>query len=609
MALDYFTITINGLPVVTPMAEAIVRVIVDTNLYMPSMFEIHLRDEPKLEIYPLIDSPQLAIGSTVKISAKSVGKANLPASVSIPGALITGEITALEPHFSEDGSATLVVRGYDKTHRLHNGRKTKTYLMQMDNTIVQSITSSCGLTATAMPTTSGMHEYVLQNNQTDMEFLRSIAVKNGYILAMNAEGILEFKNASIPIPGPALTWLENLVSFSPRATAAGQVATAMVHAWSPLMKQGVDIPMPVIPAVTGGPALAADRGLALGVSGGEAKDVTTDQPIALPTEATALAMARGTKISQDFLQADGTCLGHPQVVAGRTVTILKVGLKFSGPYLITSATHIYDQHGYTTTFHANGSEAKILTTLLANENPEPGRIYGVVNGIVTDNMDTLGQGRVKVKFPFLGSQPPVESNWCRVASPMAGSSRGFYNIPEVNDEVLVAFEQGDVNFPYVVGSLWNTVDLPPMPSTAVVVGGKVTKRIWKTPAGHILTLDDTPGAEMISIVDKTAGNKIEIASTPPGAITISVSGDCTIEANNKVSITSKAQDVEISCTNFKVTANASIQLSANANLQLKATAQASIEGTAGVTMKDGAGAQIAMNGPAVNVNNGALEVI
>ncbi len=607
MSFDYITISLNGVPLTPPIDAAVTRIVVDTSLHMPSMFEIHLQDEPLAGIYPVIDSPLLSIGSLVKISAKSVGASNTP-SVPVPGVLISGEITALEPSFREDGSAELVVRGYDKSHRLHRGRKTRTFLMSNDYQIVTMIGGENGIPVTGVPT-SGVREYVLQNNQTDMEFLRDIATRNGYDLAMNELGTLMFKKSGIPVPGPLLTWLQNLINFTPRATAAGQVNSVTVQAYDPKLKQTTVGLMPVIPSTSGGATLAVDYAAAHSMFGATAKEVVTDQPVGMITEAMALATAKSGEITRDFLQAEGMCLGHPQVTAGRTVMVAGVGLKYSGSYLITSATHVCDHRGYTTTFRADGSEAKTLTTMLSNDAPPPGRIYGVVNGIVTNNMDPLGQGRVKVKFPFLGSLPPVESNWCRVATPMAGSMHGFYNIPEINDEVLVAFEQGDVNFPYVVGSLWNMLDRPPLPSATVVIGGKVTKRMWKTPAGHQIVLDDTPGAENISIIDKTMANKVEIKSTPPGEIAITVAGNCTIQANNKVSITSLAQDVEIKCLNFKVTANANIQMTAMANLQMKGTAQALLEGTASATVKDGAGAQIALTGPMVSVNNGALDVM
>ena len=86
------------------------------------------------------------------------------------------------------------------------------------------------------------------------------------------------------------------------------------------------------------------------------------------------------------------------------------------------------------------------------------RFFGVVVGVVTNNQDPDGMHRVKVHFPWLSDD--VESNWARVAAPMAGGNRGVYFLPEVDDEVLVAFEHGKVDHPYVIGSLWNQQDRP-----------------------------------------------------------------------------------------------------------------------------------------------------
>jgi uncharacterized protein involved in type VI secretion and phage assembly len=89
-----------------------------------------------------------------------------------------------------------------------------------------------------------------------------------------------------------------------------------------------------------------------------------------------------------------------------------------------------------------------------------GRIHGVVVGLVTNNQDPDGLGRVKVKFPWLSDVD--ESSWARIAAPMAGKQRGACFLPEVDDEVLVAFEHGDMRFPYVLGALWNGQDAPPV---------------------------------------------------------------------------------------------------------------------------------------------------
>ncbi|HEX2224158.1 MAG TPA: phage baseplate assembly protein V, partial [Thermoanaerobaculia bacterium] len=124
---------------------------------------------------------------------------------------------------------------------------------------------------------------------------------------------------------------------------------------------------------------------------------------------------------------------------------------------------------------------------LAASSRETSRIYGVVVGVVTNNQDPEGLGRVKLRLPWLSAQ--AESDWARVISPMAGGDRGLYALPEVDDEVLVAFEHGRAELPYVLGSLWNGKDKPP----AANEDGKNKLRVLKSRSGHRVRLDDTAG--------------------------------------------------------------------------------------------------------------------
>ena len=131
-------------------------------------------------------------------------------------------------------------------------------------------------------------------------------------------------------------------------------------------------------------------------------------------------------------------------------------------------------------------------------------------GIVTDNVHNEGPTgetksyRVKVKFPWLSATD--ESFWARVAAPMAGHDRGTYFLPEVDDEVLVVFEHGDVRFPYVIGSLWNGRDKAPADNG----DGKNNLRVIKSRSGHLIKLNDTSGKETMEIVDASGKNSIVI---------------------------------------------------------------------------------------------------
>ncbi|MFP2925249.1 phage baseplate assembly protein V [Pyxidicoccus sp. 3LG] len=211
------------------------------------------------------------------------------------------------------------------------------------------------------------------------------------------------------------------------------------------------------------------------------------------------------------------------------------------------------------------------------------RFYGVVVGVVTNNEDPKGMGRVKVKFPWLSGTG--ESNWARVASPMAGKERGFYFLPEVEDEVLVMFEHGYVECPYVVGALWNGQDKPPESNG----DKKNNKRLIKSRSGHLITLDDTQDAEKISIVDKSGKNRIEL-DTQSNKVTIVSEKDLSIEARGDIRLATDSGDLSIKCRSFSVDAQQGYQLKG---------AQASMEASDGMAIKCMAG---------VDINGGALEV-
>lgn len=190
------------------------------------------------------------------------------------------------------------------------------------------------------------------------------------------------------------------------------------------------------------------------------------------------------------------------------------------------------------------------------------RIFGVVVGIVTNNQDPDKLARVKVKFPWLSDKD--ESYWARIATPMAGKERGIYFLPEVNDEVLVVFEQGDVRFPYIIGALWNGKDIPPLTND----DGENNIRLIKSRSGHVVRLNDKNGEETIEIIDKSQKNSL-IFKTKENTITITADKDIKLFAPNGT-ITLDAQKIEIkssASTNIKAGAGMDIKASATMNLK------------------------------------------
>lgn len=193
---------------------------------------------------------------------------------------------------------------------------------------------------------------------------------------------------------------------------------------------------------------------------------------------------------------------------------------------------------------------------------ESGRYFGVVIGVVTNNQDPNNMARVRVKFPWLSDDN--ESWWARIAVPMGGKGRGTYFLPEVEDEVLVAFEHGDVRSPYVVGALWNGKDAPPTTNS----DGQNNLRLIHSRSGHLIRLDDTNGNEKIEIIDKTGGNKITIQSSD-NSMKLECTGKMTLHATAGIEINSDA-DIKISAnTTMNITASATMDIESQAPMTIK----------------------------------------
>jgi uncharacterized protein involved in type VI secretion and phage assembly len=205
---------------------------------------------------------------------------------------------------------------------------------------------------------------------------------------------------------------------------------------------------------------------------------------------------------------------------------------------------------------------EILSGLWAR--PDRGdRFYGVTVGVVTNNQDPEDLGKVKVRFPWLSDED--ESHWARVVTPMAGNDRGFYFLPEVDDEVLVAFEHGDMNFPCVLGSLWNGKDKPPESND-----GDNNMRTIKSRSGHIIRLNDTEGEETIEIIDSSGKNSLTIG-TKDNTITLTADADITIQSGNG--------KLKLSGNGIEIVSKAGVKLEASQNMDLEAGPQLNIKGS------------------------------
>jgi len=506
---------IDGTDVSEDVMESLISVEVDDNLNLPDTFIIHVRD-PRLE---WVDSDTYALGKSVEISARSDNRTVK---------LMDGEITAIEPRISRDALPTLVARGYDRCHRLHREKKTTSFNQVTDSDIANSIARQVGLRAN-VDTTREVHEYVLQDNQTDWEFLWERAQRIGYRVFVEGDE-LHFRSAPQSTEVPVLEWGANLIEFNPRLNTSRQVGEVIVRGWDPVQKQEIvgratrpqDTPE-VGEREQGGET--AQR--AFGVAGTE---VIEDRPVATQAEADALAQSICDERGQDFITAEGVCTGNPGVQAGAMIELRNVGNRFGGRYRVSHALHRYDTEGYTTEFTIGGRHGNTLGELLA---PRNGRSRSPMVGTVTDINDPQDLGRVKVRLPSRGGQ---ELGWARFVSAGGGNERGFMWLPEVGDEVLVVFEHEDIHRPFVLGGLWSNEDRPPASASDCVDSqGRAIWRGLRSRTGMKLVVSDQPNEERIGLYSPNDDIYLRVSESD-NAVEIKSRGDVNIEADGTIKI-------------------------------------------------------------------------
>jgi uncharacterized protein involved in type VI secretion and phage assembly len=589
-------IQLNGSALSDEMEALLEQVVVDHHQHLPDMFAITFHD-PDRDVLGKLNA---TIGDAVTIKVTPPGGS--------PETLIKGEVTGFEAEYGATRLRT-VLRGYDMSHRLHRGRRTETYKNVTDSDIARTVASRASLTVGKIDSTSGTHDHVSQANQSDWDFLKSRAREIGYELAME-DGKFNFRkpiqasaapqngtyqNHSDPLQ---LVFGDDLIEFRPRVTSAEQVNDVKVRGWDPVQKQTV---IGSANAATVTTDSLRDNPASLANKFGGPTFTAVNRPLAQQAQVDGAAGSIAELISSAFAEADGLANGNPKLKAGATVSVGVVGDKFSGKYTLTSARHVFGEQGYRTHFAISGRQDRSLLGLAslgasnghASAGGQP--INGVVVAIVTDNNDPNNTARVKLKFPWLDDS--YESDWARLAQLGAGPNSGAVWIPEVNDEVLVAFENGDIRRPYVVGNLYNGVDTP-NEGSGLFDNGKVKRRGFISRMGHKFIFFDDANKSGIAFISSDGNLKISLNETN-SEIHISSQGKVHVESQQDMTLESQG--------NLKLSAQQGITLEAQSNLSLKGGSGATLDGGPQLEVK--ASGQLKVSGAMVDVNNGALQVM
>ena len=262
--------------------------------------------------------------------------------------LFQGEITGLEPEFPQETPPTLLVRGYDRRHRLMGKCKTRTFLKMKDSDIANQIAGDWSLRPEVKDTQVTL-DYVLQHNQTDFEFLQERAQRIGYEMVVTDKTLHFRPRQNEGASAVTLNREVELLDFRLRLTTIGQVEELFVQGWDVKKKERVVARSMVgderqMGGSSSGPAMV---GRAFNGTG----DTTVVTPVLSQAEADQLAKGRFGEMALRYVEGNGVCIGQPELRAGTLVKIEGLGRRFSGSYYVTSTEHSYrPKVGYRTMF-------------------------------------------------------------------------------------------------------------------------------------------------------------------------------------------------------------------------------------------------------------------
>ena len=447
------------------------------------------------------------------------------------GQVISGKSYNVSVDFDKQAQGRVTIVGYDNLALLAEGVRHRTFMNQSHKSVVEKIVGEVGLAVGEIQDTGMVEDYICQVDETNLQFLSKIAAMARFEMFVQCDkvGNPKFyfrKPPSKPKETLTLNWGENIRSIKPRYKKL-LVNFVDIPYWKYKERRidGTQVPR------NSGQKITTTR-----VGPNEEKAVAKGATFRAPGGWNINSAEKSKSVTQsmcDYYEGQYLCAeleleGNPDIRPGRLIKINsndpKADLKdFSGSYYVTDTCHIYEKGKFRTkvTVSETGGYNLLQHNFSPVERLRPSQTHLV--GIVTNNKDNdqpPDMGCVKVRFPTLRTEPDyrdgIESCWARVVTVGAGKNRGIDWLPEVGDEVVVAFENGDIHRPYIIGSVWNGADRSPEHNSNRVNGNGVRLRTLKTRVGHEIEFVEEDGSDgkQRGIYIKTADKlKIEMNDT------------------------------------------------------------------------------------------------
>ncbi|MFG2383768.1 VgrG-related protein [Streptomyces avermitilis] len=571
-------VTLDGSPLPEKIASDLVGCSVDLGAGVPAAFRLTFRDPDRLVLGEL----GVDCGTPVVLAPVADGQ-----GASSP--LLTGEVTALETDYDGTGTFT-VIRGYDLGHRLMRQRRVAAYRNQKASDIVRKVVGMNGIRVGKgkgdIQPTKTVYKFISQANVTDWDFLARLADENKMVMSLDSEGGFQFakpdpasRAPSTSTPGEKSPFVlqggVDVLRCRAAITSADQVAKTEARGWNVTAKKKLAVTAPA----------TANPGLALGTTPKEtakkfkpAKLVETDTPYDSESEVQFAADALAADVTSSFAELEVVVWGNPKLRPGDPIALTDVGKPFEGQYTITSVRHEFgNDEPYRTWVTVSGRQWRSLYGLTSGGGAAgTPKLPSVANALVTNVQDPLTQGRVKLQFPWLDDA--YESDWTRTVQ-LGGKGGGGVFPFDVGDEVLVAFDRGALDHPFVIGGLYNGKDQPTAISDVPLHDGLKKQAIRHTlsdrKGNRVDLLSQQTGARKQGVRIATGNNRLTInLDRTKTEITVDSKGSVTIKGTRSVS----------------VEAGTDLTLSARRSLTIKSGGPLDIQGRGLVNLKSLGGA-------------------
>lgn len=591
-------VAVDGATLRPDVRDLLVSAYVDDSVHVPSMFVLRFSDEH----HDVLDRVGATVGSRVTVAVQQSGHG-------APVELLDGDVTALEKEIDEGGSFA-VVRGLDVRHRLQSGATVTAYTSMTVKDVVATVVREAGLTSRVGPFTV-KQEHLARHGESDWDFLCRLARRVGAQVWVEGRKICFDTPAaasSAPSRGDSgsdalvVEGGRNLLSLRATVTGTGQVPEVEARGWSVKDKAEVSSSAPSRTAST---EQAADPArLARELNG--KKHLVGDVALGTQQDVTDRAQTTAGARAGGFAEIEGVVRGNPRLRAAAAVSLVGVGTAFSGKYALTAVRHELDEHeGYLTGFTAaDVSDRSVYGVLAAGPTRGPGaadEARAATSAVVTNVKDPDRLGRVKVRFPALSAD--YESGWARTLQLGAGKDRGAAWLPEVGDEVLVAFG-GAFDEPYVLGGLYNGKDVAGQ-GWAAHVGddGKVKRRALTSRNGMYVEFVEDGQTDTLAITTNDGAQHLTLTQTgqkgvvlvSQGALEVTADQDVTVTGKKHVSVSTNSGDLSLKAVNVTIEATQSLKLS-GAQLTAEGKATAELKGT-DVKVSGQAAAELSASGP------------